>query len=390
MAPLYFRHSWKWLLVIFALLGVISSVFYSRHLSSRLEQDERIHVNTWVEAQRTILQSSDSASITLATQLSIQNNRIPIIETNEKDSITGNYANLDSELVKSNPGYLRQKLAVFKKYQPQPIVLVLSENPYTANHYYYGKSSLLDEIRWYPVIQLLIAALFIALMIASLRYVSKTQQQTLWVSLARETAHQLGTPVSNLRGWVELLKERPENADIARELNKDVNRLQLVTDRFGKIGSPPNLEKDIPALRIAEVVEYMSRRTGGQVKIESKLDAIQEKTALISAPLFDWVIENLIRNALDALEGKGSVSIQGQAENGILLIDITDTGKGMSASERDSVFTAGYTTKKRGWGLGLVLTRRIVEEYHAGKISIRWSEPGKGSCFRIELPCLPE
>jgi signal transduction histidine kinase len=134
----------------------------------------------------------------------------------------------------------------------------------------------------------------------------------------------------------------------------------------------------------------MSRRTGGQVKIESKLDAIQEKTALISAPLFDWVIENLIRNALDALEGKGSVSIQGQAENDILLIDITDTGKGMSATERESVFTAGYTTKKRGWGLGLALTRRIVEEYHAGKISIRWSEPGKGSCFRIELPCLPE
>jgi hypothetical protein len=226
-----FRLSWKVLLIIFALLGVVSSVFYSRHISNRLEQDERIHVNTWVEAQRTILQSSDSASITLATQLSVQNNRIPIIETDEKDNITGNYVNLDSEMVKQNPDFLNKQLQIFKQHQPKPIVLVLKEKPFTANYYYYGKSSLLDEIRWYPLIQLLIASLFIALMIASLRYVNRNQQNILWVSMARETAHQLGTPVSNLKGWVELLKERPENADIARELNKDVNRLQLVTDR---------------------------------------------------------------------------------------------------------------------------------------------------------------
>jgi len=205
MVPRYSTVSWKWLLIIFALLGVISSVFYSRHLSARLEQDERVHVNTWVEAQRTILQSSDSASITLATQLSVQNNRIPIIETNEKDSITGNYVNLDSQQVNNDPNFLSRKLIEFKRYQSKPIVLVLNENPYTANHYYYGKSSLLDEIRWYPIIQLLIAALFIALLIGALRYMARNQQQTLWVSMARETAHQLGTPVSNLKGWVELL-----------------------------------------------------------------------------------------------------------------------------------------------------------------------------------------
>lgn len=385
----YSSLSWKWLLIIFALLGVISSVFYSRHLSARLEQDERMHVNTWVEAQRTILQSSDSASITLATQLSVQNNRIPIIETNERDSITGNYVNLDSQQVKNDPGYLARKLVEFKRYQSKPIVLVLNENPYTANHYYYGKSSLLDEIRWYPIIQLLIAALFIALLIGALRYMARNQQQTLWVSMARETAHQLGTPVSNLKGWVELLKERPENIDIARELNKDVNRLQLVTDRFGKIGSAPNLEKEFPANRITEVVEYMSRRMGGQVTIDCNLEAIQDRTALISPPLFDWVIENLLKNALDALEGKGSILITAQVERSTLIIDITDTGKGMSSTERESVFAAGFTTKKRGWGLGLALTKRIVEQYHGGTISIRWSEQGKGSCFRVEIPCLP-
>lgn len=389
MVNRYSSLSWKWLLVLFALLGVISSVFYSRHLSARLEQDERMHVNTWVEAQRTILQSSDSASITLATQLSVQNNRIPIIETNEKDSITGNYINLDSQQVKNDPNFLNRKLAEFQRYQSKPIVLVLNENPYTANHYYYGKSSLLDEIRWYPIIQLLIAALFIALLIGALRYIARNQQQTLWVSMARETAHQLGTPVSNLKGWVELLKERPENADIARELNKDVNRLQLVTDRFGKIGSAPHLEKEYPAVRIQEVVDYMSRRTGGQVAIHCDLEAIQERAALISPPLFDWVIENLLKNALDALEGKGTISILGQIERLTLIIDITDSGKGMSTAEQASVFVAGFTTKKRGWGLGLALTRRIVEQYHGGTISIRWSEPGKGSCFRVEIPCLP-
>lgn len=389
MVNRYSSLSWKWLLVLFALLGVISSVFYSRHLSARLEQDERMHVNTWVEAQRTILQSSDSASITLATQLSVQNNRIPIIETNERDSITGNYINLDSLQVKNDPNFLKRKLAEFKRYQSKPIVLVLNENPYTANHYYYGKSSLLDEIRWYPIIQLLIAALFIALLIGALRYIARNQQQTLWVSMARETAHQLGTPVSNLKGWVELLKERPENADIARELNKDVNRLQLVTDRFGKIGSAPHLEKEYPAVRIQEVVDYMSRRTGGQVAIHCDLEAIQERAALISPPLFDWVIENLLKNALDALEGKGTISILGQVERSTLIIDITDSGKGMSTAEQASVFVAGFTTKKRGWGLGLALTRRIVEQYHGGTISIRWSEPGKGSCFRVEIPCLP-
>ncbi len=175
---------WKWLLLSFALLGVVSSVVYSHYLSGLLEEDERKHVATWVEAQRTILQSSDSASITLATHLSIQNTRIPIIETTEKDSITGNYVNLDSAKVLADANYLKKQLLAFKKYQPNPIILVIKEQPYTANYYYYGKSSLLDEIRWYPIIQLFIAFLFIAITIASLRYIYKNEQNVLWVSLA--------------------------------------------------------------------------------------------------------------------------------------------------------------------------------------------------------------
>lgn len=380
------KTSGKWLLMLIAVTGIVISVLYSKYLSARMEEDERKHVTTWVEAQRTILQSSDSASITLATHLSVQNNRIPIIETNEKDSITGNYVNLDSNLVKQDPGYLRKKLQVFKKYQPNPIMLVLREKPFTANYYYYGKSSLLDEIGWYPIIQLLIALLFIAITLALLRYMYNNEQNVLWISLAKETAHQLGTPVSNLQGWVELLKEHPENATIAEELRKDVSRLQLVTDRFGKIGNAPQLVPDYPAVRIAEVVQYMKRRVGGQVNIVCHLDEIQGISTLISPPLFDWVIENLLKNALDALEGKGSIEISGSRIQNILMIDITDTGKGMEPAIVKKAFETGFTTKKRGWGIGLALTKRIVEQYHKGKIAIRWSEPGKGSSFSIELP----
>jgi len=379
---------WKWLLLSFALLGVVASVVYSHYLSGLLEEDERKHVATWVEAQRTILQSSDSASITLATHLSIQNTRIPIIETTEKDSITGNYVNLDSIKVLADASYLKKQLLAFKKYQPNPIILVIKEQPYTANYYYYGKSSLLDEIRLYPIIQLFIAFLFIAITIASLRYIYKNEQNVLWVSLAKETAHQLGTPVSNLQGWVELLKENPENASIAAELRKDVTRLQLVTDRFGKIGNIPQLETDFPAHRIEEVVEYMKRRIGGQVTLQCDVSKLANISTQLSAPLFDWVIENILKNALDALEGKGSIQIIGFQTTQNVVIEITDSGKGMDGSVQEKIFDAGYTTKKRGWGIGLALTKRIIEQYHKGKISVRWSEPGKGSCFRIELPLL--
>lgn len=379
---------WKWLLLSFALLGIVASVVYSHYLSGLLEEDERKHVATWVEAQRTILQSSDSASITLATHLSIQNTRIPIIETTEKDSITGNYVNLDSAEVSADASYLKKQLAAFKKYQPNPIILVIKEQPYTANYYYYGKSSLLDEIRWYPIIQLFIAFLFIAITIASLRYIYKNEQNILWVSLAKETAHQLGTPVSNLQGWVELLKENPQNATIAEELRKDVSRLQLVTDRFGKIGNTPQLEKDFPARRIEEVVDYMKRRMGGQVTITCDVSQLANVCTQLSAPLFDWVIENLIKNALDALEGKGSIQILGLHTSQLVVIEITDSGKGMDTGVQEKIFDAGFTTKKRGWGIGLALTKRIIEQYHKGKIFVRWSEPGKGSCFRIELPIL--
>lgn len=380
--------NWRILLIGIAIVLVSGTIFYSQYVAGKIATEERKNVEAWVEAQRTILNSSDSASINLATKISTENNQIPIIETNEKDSITGNYLNLDAEKVKSEPGYLKRKLAEFKRYRHQPIVMVLKEHPYTANQYYYGESDLLKEVKLYPIVQLIIVALFISIAIMALRSSYRSAQNQLWAGMAKETAHQLGTPVSSLQGWLEILKEHEVNEPIIPEIAKDINRLRLVTDRFGKIGSQPQLELANPAEQIHRMLEYMRKRTGGHVRIVFDDQPIKELNTLLSPPLFDWVVENLIKNALDAIEGNGLISISTAVNEGYVLIDVTDTGKGISKNNLHNVFNPGFTTKKRGWGLGLSLSKRVIEQYHKGKLFVKWSEPGKGSTFRIILPLL--
>ncbi len=294
--------NWKTILVLIAILLVSGTIFYSSYVAGKIAREERKNVEAWVEAQRTILNSSDSASLNLAARISTENTQIPIIETNEKDSITGNYVNLDSTRVQSEQGYLASKLAEFKRYQRNPIVLVLKEHPYTANKYYYGKSQLLKEVKWYPLVQLVIVALFITIAIVALRSSYRNGQNQLWVSMAKETAHQLGTPVSSLEGWLEILKEQPVNDTVVPEIAKDVNRLLLITNRFGKIGSKPKLEWNRPSEQIHWVIEYMRKRTGGSVAITFDDSVISNQFTLLSPPLFDWVLENLLKNALDAIE----------------------------------------------------------------------------------------
>lgn len=381
--------NWKIVLIGIAIILVSGTIFYSQYVSGKIAAGERKNVEAWVEAQRTILNSSDSASINLATKISTENNQIPIIETNEKDSLTGNYVNLDMEMVKSEPGYLAKKLADFKSYNHKPIIWVVKENPYTANRYYYGESQLLKEVKLYPIIQLIIVALFISIAIVALQSSYKSAQNQLWVSMAKETAHQLGTPVSSLQGWLEILNEQESNAGIVPELAKDVNRLLLVTDRFSKIGSEPQLEKGNPVEQILFMLDYMKKRTGGQVNFIFEPGNGKDVSILLSPPLFDWVMENLIKNALDAIEGNGTISILVNCLENVMIIDITDTGKGISKNQIPNVFNPGFTTKKRGWGLGLSLSKRIIEQYHKGKLFVKWSEPGKGSTFRIILQ-LPE
>ncbi len=381
--------NWKIILVCIAIVLVSGTIFYSQYVAGKIAIEERKNVEAWVEAQRTILNSSDSASINLATKISTENNEIPLIETNELDSITGNYLNLDSVSAEKDPDYLKMKLAEFKRFHHDPIIVVLKEKPYTANHYYYGESDLLKEVKWYPIVQLIIVALFITIAIMALQTSYRSAQNQLWASMAKETAHQLGTPVSSLEGWLEILKEQEVNREILPEIAKDVNRLLLITDRFGKIGSEPQLEMKYPAIQIQFMLDYMKKRAGGHVSFSFDEQPIKDMQTMISPPLFDWVLENLIKNAMDAIEGNGKIQIKAFATEGFLMIDVTDTGKGIAKTHLNKVFKPGFTTKKRGWGLGLSLSKRIIEQYHKGKLFVKWSEQGKGSCFRIILPLQP-
>jgi signal transduction histidine kinase len=280
--------------------------------------------------------------------------------------------------------YLIKKLAEFKKYSKEPIVVVISDSPYVANHYYYGPSKLLQEVEWYPYIQLLIVALFVFIAVSSLRSRYKNEQDKLWLGMAKETAHQLGTPVSSLQGWITLLKEKETKDPIVFEIEKDIERLQLISDRFGKIGSAPQLTRCNPFIEIERMVAYMKLRSSKQVVFECNLPA--EVFVMLSAPLFDWVLENLIKNALDATEGTGKITILASVQNNQVIVTITDTGKGMDSETANQIFEPGYTTKKRGWGLGLPLSKRIMESYHKGKLFIKQTELGKGTTFCLQLP----
>lgn len=378
--------NWRTLMIFIAVLIVSGTIVYSQYLAGKIATEERKNVAAWVEAQRTILFSSDTVSINLASKIITENDQIPIIETNEQDQITGNFLNLDTNQVKSDPTYLLNKLKQFKRFNRTPIVSILSDKPYAANKYYYGESKLLKETKLYPIIQLIIVALFILVAIALMQINYKSGQNQLWASLAKETAHQLGTPVSSLEGWLEILKSTKGNETIVPEIAKDVKRLQLITDRFGKIGSQPKLESANISEQIQHILNYMKKRAGGSVHFECDTSSLENVSVLISAPLFDWVMENLIKNALDAIDGQGLISIQSQLAAHELIIDVTDNGKGIAAAHIKKVFRPGFTTKKRGWGLGLSLSKRIVEQYHKGKLFVRWSEPGKGTSFRIILP----
>lgn len=368
---------------IIAIIIVIATVIYSNYLSNKLAAEEKIKVENWIEAQRTILKSSDSSTLNLAVKISSDNHNIPIIETDEKDSITGNYINLDSSIVQSEKNYLSRKLKEFKS-QNKPIITVISTTPYIANKYYYGESILLKEIRYYPIVQLIVVALFIIILILTQRTHFKSSQNQLWAGMAKETAHQLGTPVTSLQGWVEVLKDINGAEKIVPELEKDVQRLLLITDRFGKIGSTPQLENKDIVEQVQVMMDYMKKRAGAHV--DFNLNASKKSImSMVSPPLLDWVIENLLKNALDAMEGKGQIVATISEEISQIIIDISDTGKGIAKTDFQNIFKPGFTTKKRGWGLGLTLTKRIIEQYHKGQIFILESEPNKGTTFRIIL-----
>ncbi len=379
--------NWRTGLALIAIAIVISSIFYSQYMAGKIASEERHKVEQWVAASKAIL-DNPSMDLTLPNMIRNEQTSIPIIETNEQDSIVSSI-NLDSARIASDPEYLKKKLKEFKNAN-NPILIVFSQNPYIANKYYYGTTKLLIEVRYYPLIQLFIVALFIIITIITISTRNKSTQNQVWAGMAKETAHQLGTPISSLEGWVEMLKDNPANDHITAELKKDVDRLKLVSDRFGKIGSTPHLEPSNIVVEVKNMVEYIRKRATGKVQLTVNDNGQSSIIAQVSPPLFDWVIENLLKNALDAMEGKGAITVDiKESPASDIVIDVTDTGKGISAQNISKVFKPGFTTKKRGWGLGLSLSKRIIEQFHKGSLYVKQSEPGKGTTFRIVLKKQP-
>jgi hypothetical protein len=374
--------NWRTGLAFVAICIVTGTIFYSAYLAQKIEKEEKRKVTEWVQASNSLLNPKDTSNTDLAFTIIQNNNDIPIIETNEQDSIL-EYINIDSSRA-AKKDYLKNTLAKLKSLN-EPIVWKDPYHPEKINRYYYGHTRLLNEVRYYPFVQLFIVSLFIIVTLLALRSSYRSTQNQVWAGMAKETAHQLGTPVSSLEGWLEMLKERPGNEKMVQELGKDISRLRLVSDRFGKIGSTPQLETTDLVQQINSMVDYIRKRATGKVNFSIDTHGEQNITAQISAPLFDWVIENLLKNALDAMEGKGTINIDIQNGADAVTVDVADSGKGISRQNISKVFKPGFTTKKRGWGLGLTLSKRIIEQYHKGELFVKNSEPGKGTTFRIVL-----
>lgn len=369
-------------LALVAIAIVSGTIFYSSYVSRKIAKEEKARVAAFGEALK-IKALTDNQDVLLFTnRIAVENDDIPIIETDEKNNPTGLYINLDTNMAANDTGYLRRMVQKFASVN-DPVQVEMSGNP--PMKYYYGDSALQNEVRYYPIVQLFIVGLFIAVIILTLRSSYRSVQNQVWAGMAKETAHQLGTPVSSLEGWVEMLKEKKSEEQIVQELAKDVDRLRLVSDRFGKIGSTPQLEEKDVVTQVANMVEYIRKRAPGKIGFTLNSHGQTRVPAMISPPLFDWVIENLLKNALDAMEGKGAIHIDIRDEKDGVYIDVTDTGKGIAAKNISKVFKPGFTTKKRGWGLGLSLSRRIIKQYHKGEIFVKNSEPGKGTTFCIIL-----
>ena len=368
-------------LIVFAAIIIGISLIFINKLASSLAKEEHRKMETWAEATRLLLNDEYSDFIFHIIE---QNENIPVIIVDDRDHyISSRNFNEPKTNVEQ---YYEKQIQRLKNTNP-PIEIVLDEN--TSQYIYYDNSNLLKMLEFFPYIQLSIIALFLMLVIWAISTDKRAEQDKLWAGLSKETAHQLGTPISSLMAWNEILKTKiGENDIIISEINKDIERLKIITERFSKIGSIPELSQQNISVITEQAVNYMLNRTSKKITYSVE-DTSTEHTCLISTPLFEWVIENLCKNAIDAMEGKeGNIDFELFNQEDYLIIEITDSGRGIERNKFKSIFEPGYTTKQRGWGLGLSLAKRIIEEYHHGKIFVKSSELGLGTTFRIELPTI--
>ena len=370
--------NWKTYLAIIALCIVGASLYYTSQLAEKLADEEKKKVEEVANAIKTLI-SSNSNEAVFASNIITQNTSIPLIITNEKGEII-DCKNIDTLHAIHPHKVVGEKLNEFKKIHP-PIIADYGTGKQLV---YYGESYLLIQLRYFPYVQLAIIILFLLVVLFALTAAHRSLQNQVWVGSSKETAHQLGTPLSSIEAWLELLREHDINDEAVIEMQKDLDRLKLVADRFSKVGSAPQLEEENLVVRLEGIVEYMQKRAPKKVII-TLYNKEHDIPVNISGPLFDWVMENLIRNALDAMAGEGRINITVTNTPQQVYIDVQDNGKGIPGHQVKKVFTPGFTTKKRGWGLGLSLSRRIIEKYHHGSIYVKQSEVGKGTTFRIIL-----
>lgn len=373
-------------LIIAALAIVGFALYYFNRIAGDMAVEEQAKVNTLIEALNTVNNASTSSlgnDITFASKVITQNTSIPLIITDEKGNIQY-HVNLDSMRLRQDSSYIKRKLEEFGRFHmPIPSFYPVANNQVGKNLVYYGDSSLLRSLKYYPLLLIAITCVFLLIVFIAVSNAQQSLQNQVWVGMSKETAHQIGTPLTSIVAWMELLKDNESNREWVEEMEKDVTRLQLIADRFSKIGSIPELKEENLIERLQGMVDYMRMRKPNKVTIDFDHGTEEDVQVLLSAPLFDWVIENLIRNALDAMEGQGRIFIQLTNQPRLVTIDISDTGKGIPKNNFKKVFAPGYSTKKRGWGLGLSLAKRIIQKYHHASIFVKQSEPGKGTTFRI-------
>jgi len=366
-------------IVVLAII-VFASSYFTYHLVKQLAEEEKNRMEILAEATRYLIEEAQAGEdISFVMQIIQMNTTIPVIVVDEYDNLI-NHRNIKIR-GKNEEEFFRKKIRSLKGKNP-PIEINFASGE--RQFFYYGDSLLLTRLSYFPLVQLIVTVLFCIIVLYALLSTKKAEQNQVWVGLSRETAHQLGTPISSLLAWVEILRSENIDPALMEEMSKDVNRLSVIADRFSKIGSKPDFEKHDLSAVLNDAVDYMRNRVSRKVKINC---LIQSGIFLpLNVPLFEWVIENLCKNAIDAMEGDGNIDINVWQENKEVIIDITDTGKGIPKSRFKTIFIPGFTTKKRGWGLGLSLVKRIVEKYHGGKIVVKKSEANKGTTFRIVLP----
>lgn len=379
----------KVIMIIIAVIIAVISLVASHILVRDLADGERKNMEVWAQAMRTLNNADQNTDVTLVLEVLNGNNTIPVIVLDSAGMVQ-TYRNLKlhaddlpdslaqikhmAEIMKKDGKVIRMELTPPDSTQGNPDYLEIC----------YDESTMIQRLTSYPYIQLGVVLVFVIVAIFALLSSKRAEQNKVWVGLSKETAHQLGTPISSLMAWVEILRETYPDDQLIPEMDKDVKRLELIAERFSKIGSMPEPKKSSLAEVLQNVVNYISRRTSNKVSIECVMPD-KNMEVMMCAPLFEWVIENLCKNAIDAMDGRGSICIKAKEEGDWVAIEVSDTGKGISKNHFKTVFSPGFTTKKRGWGLGLSLAKRIIEEYHKGRIYVKSSEVGVGTTFRIEL-----